>query len=292
MTKKRLASAGKLTSTHSLQTISPSPAHSPSHTLPGGRDQEAPDLGRQADLGPGGRGRAVAADRRHHPDPDRPAGERPREMETKPAWRNRPNRSLPLHLIPRFHSTFLSSLPSHTLIYSNSHLTHTHTHTHQVGDVFLGAACIAYYGAFTGAYRIGLVTEWIGKCKERSIPVSPDCTLRGTLASPVEVRGGRRPEEGMLLSETHTLPPLLCPSLTPPSQMLLSPSRSINIHKPIYTIAVIHNLLCFLVLSSRPSLPSAFAPSSRSASGTSGGCPPTTFPSTTASSSPAASAGR
>jgi dynein heavy chain len=22
-----------------------------------------------------------------------------------------------------------------------------------VGDVFLGAACIAYYGAFTGAYR-------------------------------------------------------------------------------------------------------------------------------------------
>lgn len=57
-----------------------------------------------------------------------------------------------------------------------------------VGDVFLSAACIAYYGAFTGAYRHGLVESWIAACKGAAIPVSSDCTLRKTLASPVEVR--------------------------------------------------------------------------------------------------------
>ena len=57
-----------------------------------------------------------------------------------------------------------------------------------VGDVFLSAACIAYFGAFTGAYRNELVDKWVQRCKELQIPVSDDCTLRGTLASPVEVR--------------------------------------------------------------------------------------------------------
>eukprot|EP00879_Flechtneria_rotunda_P011225 GHRR01011724.1.p1 GENE.GHRR01011724.1~~GHRR01011724.1.p1 ORF type:complete len:1363 (+),score=486.85 GHRR01011724.1:1838-5926(+) len=57
-----------------------------------------------------------------------------------------------------------------------------------VGDVFLSAACIAYYGAFTGSYREQLVSSWVSKCQQLSIPVSQSCTLRGTLASPVEVR--------------------------------------------------------------------------------------------------------
>ncbi|WIA13579.1 hypothetical protein OEZ85_007146 [Tetradesmus obliquus] len=57
-----------------------------------------------------------------------------------------------------------------------------------VGDVFLSAACIAYYGAFTGSYREELVSSWVAKCQELAIPVSQNCTLRGTLASPVEVR--------------------------------------------------------------------------------------------------------
>lgn len=56
-----------------------------------------------------------------------------------------------------------------------------------VGDVFIGAACIAYYGAFTGAYRKVLVADWIAGLQEASIPVSPDCSIRQTLASPVEV---------------------------------------------------------------------------------------------------------
>lgn len=56
-----------------------------------------------------------------------------------------------------------------------------------VGDVFLSAACIAYYGAFTGQYREELVGNWISRCKDLGIPVSEDCTLTGVLASPVEV---------------------------------------------------------------------------------------------------------
>lgn len=56
-----------------------------------------------------------------------------------------------------------------------------------VGDVLLSAACIAYYGAFPGNYRQQLVSRWVDKCREYGIPVSPDCTLRGTLASPIQV---------------------------------------------------------------------------------------------------------
>ncbi len=58
----------------------------------------------------------------------------------------------------------------------------------QVGDVFLASACIAYYGAFTGAYRIELVAGWIAECKTRGIPVSECASLRSTLGNPVEVR--------------------------------------------------------------------------------------------------------
>lgn len=56
-----------------------------------------------------------------------------------------------------------------------------------MGDVLLSAACIAYYGAFPGNYRQELVSGWVDKCKEYGIPVSPDCTLRGTFASPIQV---------------------------------------------------------------------------------------------------------
>ena len=56
-----------------------------------------------------------------------------------------------------------------------------------VGDVLLSAACIAYYGAFPGDFRQELVSGWVQRCKEFGIPVSPDCTLRGVLASPIQV---------------------------------------------------------------------------------------------------------
>ena len=57
-----------------------------------------------------------------------------------------------------------------------------------VGDVFISAACIAYYGAFTGPYRQDLVILWSNQCVELGIPVTPKVTLKGCLASPVEAR--------------------------------------------------------------------------------------------------------
>ena len=57
-----------------------------------------------------------------------------------------------------------------------------------VGDVFVAAACVSYFGAFSGSYRTELVASWVGRCKELGIPVSENSTLRKTLAQPVELR--------------------------------------------------------------------------------------------------------
>jgi hypothetical protein len=57
-----------------------------------------------------------------------------------------------------------------------------------VGDVFISAACIAYLGPFTGAFRADLIRTWIAKCQEGGLPVSKDVSLRSTLATPLEVR--------------------------------------------------------------------------------------------------------
>eukprot|EP00899_Mesostigma_viride_P007437 jgi/Mesvir1/16695/Mv15092-RA.1 len=57
-----------------------------------------------------------------------------------------------------------------------------------VGDVFLSAACVSYYGAFTGPYRDRLVESWVQQCKTMNIPVSEHVSLRATLTNPVEVR--------------------------------------------------------------------------------------------------------
>ena len=34
-----------------------------------------------------------------------------------------------------------------------------------VGDVFVAAACVAYYGAFTSVYRDELVEKWTETCR-------------------------------------------------------------------------------------------------------------------------------
>ena len=57
-----------------------------------------------------------------------------------------------------------------------------------IGDVFLGAACVAYYGPFNGRFRTEIVNEWVAGCKEMKIPVSEDFSLVSTLAKPVQVR--------------------------------------------------------------------------------------------------------
>lgn len=56
-----------------------------------------------------------------------------------------------------------------------------------VGDVFVAAACIAYFGAFTSDYRNVLVEEWVNRCIALEIPVTPGFTLV-KFGDPFEVR--------------------------------------------------------------------------------------------------------
>ena len=57
-----------------------------------------------------------------------------------------------------------------------------------VGDVFVSAAAVAYYGAFTAVYRSRLITQWTDKCQELEIPVTPGMTIINVLSDPFQVR--------------------------------------------------------------------------------------------------------
>jgi dynein heavy chain len=57
-----------------------------------------------------------------------------------------------------------------------------------VGDVLISAACISYYGAFTGPYREQLVKRWHERTLEVGIPCSPTFSLLSTMGDPVQVR--------------------------------------------------------------------------------------------------------
>ena len=57
-----------------------------------------------------------------------------------------------------------------------------------VGDVFVSAACVAYYGAFTSIYRQELVDLWTRRCQELEIPVTPNMSIVTVLADPYEIR--------------------------------------------------------------------------------------------------------
>ncbi|CAL1541921.1 unnamed protein product [Lymnaea stagnalis] len=57
-----------------------------------------------------------------------------------------------------------------------------------VGDVFISAACVAYYGAFTSVYRQELVKKWTTRCIELEIPVTEGMSLATVLADPFEIR--------------------------------------------------------------------------------------------------------
>ncbi|CAH8871669.1 unnamed protein product [Trichobilharzia szidati] len=57
-----------------------------------------------------------------------------------------------------------------------------------IGDVFVAAACVAYYGAFTSEYRELLVNKWVLRCRELGIPVSDNPTLFSVLGDAFEVR--------------------------------------------------------------------------------------------------------
>ncbi|XP_061490002.1 dynein axonemal heavy chain 6 isoform X2 [Rhineura floridana] len=56
------------------------------------------------------------------------------------------------------------------------------------GNVFIAAACVAYYGAFTAHYRQLLIDCWIKQCQDLDIPISPDFSLINILGDPYEIR--------------------------------------------------------------------------------------------------------
>ncbi|XP_072525800.1 dynein axonemal heavy chain 6 [Salminus brasiliensis] len=57
-----------------------------------------------------------------------------------------------------------------------------------IGNVFIAAACVAYYGAFTSYYRQLLIEQWISRCQELGIPISHNFSLIGILGDPYEIR--------------------------------------------------------------------------------------------------------
>ncbi|RUS78130.1 hypothetical protein EGW08_014103, partial [Elysia chlorotica] len=57
-----------------------------------------------------------------------------------------------------------------------------------VGDVFIAAACVAYYGAFTAKYRHILVLDWTKGLEKFNIPVTPGLTLVSVLADNYAIR--------------------------------------------------------------------------------------------------------
>lgn len=57
-----------------------------------------------------------------------------------------------------------------------------------VGNVFIAASSISYFGPFTGHYREKLIEQWSQLCIENKIPISEKYSLVNTLGDPVEIR--------------------------------------------------------------------------------------------------------
>lgn len=60
--------------------------------------------------------------------------------------------------------------------------------SHVVGNVFISAACVAYFGAFPSNYRSELVNAWTTGCKELNIPISEGTNIIQVLANPFMIR--------------------------------------------------------------------------------------------------------
>ncbi|XP_063775637.1 dynein axonemal heavy chain 6 [Pseudophryne corroboree] len=57
-----------------------------------------------------------------------------------------------------------------------------------IGNVFIAAACVAYFGAFTAVYRQLLIDRWIKTCQNLEIPISPNFSLINILGDAYEIR--------------------------------------------------------------------------------------------------------
>jgi len=63
--------------------------------------------------------------------------------------------------------------------------------TNLIGDVFLSAAALSYYGPFTGSYRDQLVEQWLSKLKSIELPSSDEFLIEDILSNKMEVSGWR-----------------------------------------------------------------------------------------------------
>ncbi|XP_057699654.1 dynein axonemal heavy chain 6 isoform X1 [Corythoichthys intestinalis] len=89
-----------------------------------------------------------------------------------------------------------------------------------VGNVFIAAACVAYYGAFTSHYRKLLVDEWIIQCQNLNIPISSSFSLINILGDPYVIqqwnneglpRDTVSTENGILVNEGRRWPLMIDP---------------------------------------------------------------------------------
>ncbi|XP_067440238.1 dynein axonemal heavy chain 6 [Thunnus thynnus] len=89
-----------------------------------------------------------------------------------------------------------------------------------VGNVFIAAACVAYYGAFTSHYRQLLIDQWIIQCQELNIPISASFSLINILGDPYVIRQWNTEglprdtvstENGILVTEGRRWPLMIDP---------------------------------------------------------------------------------
>uniref|UniRef100_A0A8C4HR50 Dynein, axonemal, heavy chain 6 n=2 Tax=Dicentrarchus labrax TaxID=13489 RepID=A0A8C4HR50_DICLA len=89
-----------------------------------------------------------------------------------------------------------------------------------VGNVFIAAACVAYYGAFTSHYRQLLIDQWIIRCQELNIPISSSFSLINILGDPFVIRQWNTEglprdtvstENGILVTEGRRWPLMIDP---------------------------------------------------------------------------------
>lgn len=57
-----------------------------------------------------------------------------------------------------------------------------------IGNVLIGAGCIAYLGCYTTVYRQNILKQWNDICKEYEIPCSERFSLAKTLGNDIEIR--------------------------------------------------------------------------------------------------------
>lgn len=89
-----------------------------------------------------------------------------------------------------------------------------------IGNVFIAAACVAYYGAFTAYYRQLLIECWIQDCVYLDIPINSSFSLINILGDPYEIRQWNADglprdlistENGILVTEGRRWPLMIDP---------------------------------------------------------------------------------